>query len=328
MYINEIMPISIVKKGINDMKKFLSVLIAISMLFAMCIPAFAGDNVDALSDEQQKEIAELALEAIESGNDVETIAGRTQIRSAVVAGIKDFTALQEAYDSDPDSIKPIVAAAVAAVQADSEFSQNAADMLAADITLGLKKVLAPKEETPSEPSTDPEETEELSSNIDSIVSLLDALPNYDLIEQVVVALLGNGVINKTDAKYIADELSKSGKISGAEKASLLSAIESDDASKSVLDNIFEGYTPADLAQLFRGFGDAIGTITSALAGLLRTDDNGGSGDNNGNNGNSNTPSNPSNIPATGDYAIPAVTAVALLAGAAFVLTRKKTSDDE
>ena len=308
------------------MKKFVSVLIAISMLFAMCIPAFAGDSVDALSDEQQKEIAVLALEAIESGKDPSTIQGRTDIRTAVLSGIEDFTDLKAAYESDPDSIKPIVAAAIAAVQADTEISQSAADMLASEITLGIKKAVVPAEEPTTDSNTEPEDSEELNSNIDSIVSLLGALPNYDLIEQVVTALLGNGVINKTDAKYIADELSKSGKISGAEKESLLKAIESDEAGKSVLDNVFEGYTPADLAQLFRGFGDAIATITSALAGLLRSDDNGGS--NNSNSGNSNTPSNPSNIPATGDYTIPAVTAVALLAGAAFVLTRKKTTDDE
>ena len=308
------------------MKKVVSVLVAISMLFAMCIPAFAGDNVDALTDEQQKEIATLALEAVEAGKDPTTIQGRTEIRTAVLAGIEDLSALKTAYENDPDSIKPIVAAAIAAVQADTGISQSAADMLASEITSGLKKALAPAEEPTTEPQTEPEDKEELNSNIDSIVSLLGALPNYDLIEQVVTALLGNGVINKTDAKYIADELLKSGKISGAEKASLLEAIESDDANKSVLDNVFEGYTPADLAQLFRGFGDAIATITSALASLLRTDDNGGS--DNSNSGKSNTPSNPTDIPATGDYTIPAVTAVALLAGAAFVLTRKKSSDEE
>lgn len=308
------------------MKKFLSVLIAISLLFTMCIPAFAGENVDALTDAQQKEIAALALEAVESGNDVDTIGGRGNIRSYVISNLSSLDTFKEAYENDPDSIKPIVAAAVAAVQADSSFSQDAANMLTAEITSGIKKAVAPAEET-TEPETEPENKEEINSNADSIISLLGALPNYDLKEQVLVALLGNGVINKTTAVHIADELLRNGSISADERNSLIAAVNSDDASKSALDKIFEGYTPADLAQLFRGFGDAIGTITSALANLLRTDANGGSdGNNSGNSGN--TPSNPTNIPATGDYAIPAVTAVALLAGAAFVLTRKKTSDDE
>ena len=102
----------------------------------------------------------------------------------------------------------------------------------------------------------------------------------------------------------------------------MKAITSDEASTGVLDEIFKGYTPSDLAQLFRGFGDAISTITSALAGLLKGNSNGGNG---GNNNGGNT-SNPTDIPATGDYAIPAVAAVALVAGVALVLTRKKHDD--
>ena len=94
-----------------------------------------------------------------------------------------------------------------------------------------------------------------------------------------------------------------------------------------IEKFFEGYTPADLSALFRGFGDAIATMTSALANLLRSgggDDNNGGNGNGGNGNGGNT--TPADIPPTGDYAIPAVAAVALLAGAAFVLTRKKTEE--
>ena len=54
------------------MKKVMSVLVVLSLLFTVCIPAFAGANVDALTGAQQKEIAGLVLAAVEKGNDPET----------------------------------------------------------------------------------------------------------------------------------------------------------------------------------------------------------------------------------------------------------------
>ncbi len=303
------------------MKKVMSVLVVLSLLFTVCVPAFAGANVDALTDAQQKEIAGLVLAAVEKGNDPETIGGRNLIKSSVIAGITDYSAYKTAYESNAESIKAIVSAAVTAVKDDTGFSQSAAASLTTLLTGGIIDVINPTETTggTTTPSTpDPELSEELQKYVDVLSKL-----NAKQIESVLVSLIGNKVITVDDGKAIVNALYKNKTINAEEKETILKAITSDEASTGVLDEIFKGYTPSDLAQLFRGFGDAISTITSALAGLLKGNSGGGNGGNGSGSGNT---SNPTDIPATGDYAIPAVAAVALAAGVALVLTRKKHDD--
>lgn len=304
------------------MKKVMSVLVVLSLLFTVCVPAFAGANVDALTDAQQKEIAGLVLAAVEKGNDPETIGGRNSIKSSVIAGITDYSAYKTAYESDAGSIKAIVSAAVTAVKDDAGFSKSAAASLTTLLTGGIIDVINPTETTTggtTTPSTpDPELREDLQKYVDVLSKL-----NAKQIESVLVSLIGNKVITVDDGKAIVNALYKNKTINAEEKETILKAITSDEASTGVLDEIFKGYTPSDLAQLFRGFGDAISTITSALAGLLK----GNSGGNGGNGSGSGSTSNPTDIPATGDYAIPAVAAVALVAGVALVLTRKKHDDE-
>lgn len=304
------------------MKKVMSVLVVLSLLFTVCVPAFAGANVDALADAQQKEIAGLVLAAVEKGNDPETIGGRNLIKSSVIAGITDYSAYKTAYESNAESIKAIVSAAVTAVKDDTGFSQSAAASLTTLLTGGIIDVINPTETTggTTTPSTpDPELSEDLQKYVDVLSKL-----NAKQIESVLVSLIGNKVITVDDGKAIVNALYKNKTINAEEKETILKAITSDEASTGVLDEIFKGYTPSDLAQLFRGFGDAISTITSALAGLLKGNSGGGNG---GNGSGSGSTSNPTDIPATGDYAIPAVAAVALAAGVALVLTRKKHDDD-
>ena len=304
------------------MKKVMSVLVVLSLLFTVCIPAFAGANVDALTDAQQKEIAGLVLAAVEKGNDPETIGGRNLIKSSVIAGITDYSAYKTAYESNAESIKAIVSAAVTAVKDDTGFSQSAAASLTTLLTGGIIDVINPTETTggTTTPSTpDPELSEDLQKYVDVLSKL-----NAKQIESVLVSLIGNKVITVDDGKAIVNALYKNKTINAEEKETILKAITSDEASTGVLDEIFKGYTPSDLAQLFRGFGDAISTITSALAGLLKGNSGGGNG---GNGSGSGSTSNPTDIPATGDYAIPAVAAVALAAGVALVLTRKKHDDE-
>lgn len=304
------------------MKKVMSVLVVLSLLFTVCVPAFAGANVDALTDAQQKEIAGLVLAAVEKGNDPETIGGRNLIKSSVIAGITDYSAYKTAYESNAESIKAIVSAAVTAVKDDTGFSQSAAASLTTLLTGGIIDVINPTETTggTTTPSTpDPELSEELQKYVDVLSKL-----NAKQIESVLVSLIGNKVITVDDGKAIVNALYKNKTINAEEKETILKAITSDEASTGVLDEIFKGYTPSDLAQLFRGFGDAISTITSALAGLLKGNSGGGNG---GNGSGSGSTSNPTDIPATGDYAIPAVAAVALAAGVALVLTRKKHDDE-
>lgn len=304
------------------MKKVMSVLVVLSLLFTVCVPAFAGANVDALTDAQQKEIAGLVLAAVEKGNDPETIGGRNLIKSSVIAGITDYSAYKTAYESNAESIKAIVSAAVTAVKDDTGFSQSAAASLTTLLTGGIIDVINPTETTggtTTSSTPDPELSEDLQKYVDVLSKL-----NAKQIESVLVSLIGNKVITVDDGKAIVNALYKNKTINAEEKETILKAITSDEASTGVLDEIFKGYTPSDLAQLFRGFGDAISTITSALAGLLKGNSGGGNGGNGSGSGNT---SNPTDIPATGDYAIPAVAAVALAAGVALVLTRKKHDDE-
>lgn len=304
------------------MKKVMSVLVVLSLLFTVCVPAFAGANVDALTDAQQKEIAGLVLAAVEKGNDPETLGNRNIIKDNVIAGITDYSEYKAAYDNDASSIRTLVSAAVTAVKEDVGFSNSAAAMLTTSITGAIIDKINPTETTTggtTTPSTpDPELREDLQKYVDVLSKL-----NAKQIESVLVSLIGNKVITVDDGKAIVNALYKNKTINAEEKETILKAITSDEASTGVLDEIFKGYTPSDLAQLFRGFGDAISTITSALAGLLKGN-SGGNGDNGSGSGST---SNPTDIPATGDYAIPAVAAVALAAGVALVLTRKKHDDE-
>lgn len=314
------------------MKKVLSILVVFSMLFAVAIPAFAGENVDALTDAQQKEIATLVIESIEKGNDVETAMGRSSIKSDVISGISDFSPYKTSYRANPDSIKVTVSMAVTAVKDDISFSDSAAGMLTSLIARAIADQVAPKEPV-TLPSAGDDEDVVIEGNTQYIVDLLSNL-NYDNIKQVLVSLVGNEVITTDEAELIISALYQNGTITLEQKGLLIEAINSDEAQTNIADGIFEGYTPTDLAQLFRGFGSAINTITTGLADLLRSvgggSNNGGNDTpNNGNgpdNGNGTTPSNPTDIPATGDYAIASVAGVALVAGLALVLTRKK--DDE
>ena len=317
------------------MKKVLSVLIAISLSFAMVIPAFAGEKVDALTDAQQKEIATLVLDSINKGNDVETAMGRSSIKQDVIAGISDFSPYKIAYRANPDSIKFTVSLAITAVKEDVAFSDSAAGMLTTLISKAIADEVVPAE-TVTRPSgedngneEDPDTNVDVGTDTQYIVDLLSNL-SYEKIRSVLVSLVGNGAITVDEAELIIKALYANGSITHEERNLLLEAIKSDEAQTNVVDNIFEGYTPTDLAQLFRGFGDAINYITSGLADLLRSagSSNGGSEtpdspDDGSNGGDTTTPSNPTDIPPTGDYAIVSVAGVALAAGLVLVLTRKK-----
>lgn len=306
------------------MKKVMSVLIVLSLLFTVCVPAFAGANVDALTDAQQKQVADLVLASVEKGNDPETIMGRTVIKNNVLAGITDYSEYKAAYDSDASSIRALVSEAVTAVKSDAGFSESAAAALTTLITGAIIDKIDPPETTTGGTTTPSTPSEDLSDELQKYVDVLSKL-NAKQIESVLVSLIGNKVITLDDGKAIVNELYKNKTITAEERDTIMAAISSDEATTGVLDEIFKGYTPADLAQLFRGFGDAISTITSALANLFKGSGDSGNGGNSGSNSNT---SNPTDIPATGDYAIPAVTAVALAAGVALILTRKKNGKDE
>lgn len=302
------------------MKKMLAVLLVVSLLFAVAIPVFAGANVDAITDAKQSEIAKLVLSSIDKGNDPETIKGRESISIAVVNGIVDFSPYKTDYEADPSSISVIVSSAVNAVKSDKGFSDITATKLTTLLTSAIvSKVIPETSTTPTETTT---EAQTASGNLEYIVKLLADL-TYDQKQATLVSFVGNKVITVDEAKAVINSLYKDKKITSEEKDKLYAAIVSEEASTGVVDKFFEGYTPTDLAQLFRGFGDSIGTMTSKLAELFRSS-GGSSGD--GTTGDNNNTSNPTDIPATGDYAIVSVAGIAVVAGLALVLTKKKKDD--
>lgn len=311
------------------MKKMLSVLVAITLLFTICIPAFAGANVDALGDAQQKEIATLVLSAINLGNKLDTTMERSAIVNTVVNGISDFAPYKAAYDSVDNStaINTIVTVAVNAVKADVTdesvgFTSTNAAILITAITNAITSKVAPETTTqPTTPSTEPESG---SQTVIYIVDLLAKL-SYEQISDTLISLVGNKALTVADATIVINALYARGTITLEQRDALLKAIVSDEASTNVVDKFFQDYTPTDLSQLFRGFGDSIGKMTSALADLFRSA-SGGSGSGSTTTKPSGSGSSASDIPATGDYAIPAVAAIAVAAGLALVLTKKKKDD--
>ena len=309
------------------MKKILSILVAVSLLMAIAIPAFAGEKVDALTDAQQKEIATLILESIEKGNDVETALGRSDIKKDVISGIGDFTPYSTSYKANPDSIKLTVSLAVTAVKEDVAFSNSAAGMLTTLISKAIADEVDPPETVTAKPDDgkEPDENVEPTREIEYYANVLANL-NYSQKESVLVSLVGNGVLTVEKAELVIKTLYKNGSVTLDERDKLITAVNSEEANTNVVENIFQGYTPTDLAQLFRGFGDAISYITNGLADLLRGSNPVNPDNNQNNTDNNSTPSNPTDIPPTGDYAVASVAAIAAMAGLALVLTRKKKDD--
>lgn len=92
------------------MKKFSSILVALVMLFALCIPAFAGASVDALEDGSlAKEVALLVVEAKESGinpaTDPDAIASYVATHVADSTAYLDDAVREAAVESGMDAIR-------------------------------------------------------------------------------------------------------------------------------------------------------------------------------------------------------------------------------
>lgn len=96
------------------MKKFSSILVALVMLFALCIPAFAGANVDALAEGPAKEIATVLITAktVEQ-MDLANMPAE-EVGAYVAAHVKDINAYADATTRDA-----AVDAAFKALQADN-----------------------------------------------------------------------------------------------------------------------------------------------------------------------------------------------------------------
>ena len=101
------------------MKKIFSVAVALMMLFALCIPAFAGTAVDALTDEDAKTFAQAV---IENGGD---LTNEETMAQAVKAGVKAVPVENLAEADRREEIASLTAAALAADFSLTEEQQTA-----------------------------------------------------------------------------------------------------------------------------------------------------------------------------------------------------------
>ncbi|MCI5739405.1 MAG: hypothetical protein MR290_06470 [Ruminococcus sp.] len=118
------------------MKKIFSVAVALMMLFALCIPAFAGTAVDALTDKDAKAFAQAV---IENGGDLTNEETMTQ---AVKAGVK---AVPVENLAEADRRAEIASLAAAALAADFSLTEDQQTALEAKAVALMEKAYAEKD---------------------------------------------------------------------------------------------------------------------------------------------------------------------------------------
>ena len=118
------------------MKKIFSVAVALMMLFALCIPAFAGTAVDALTDKDAKAFAQAV---IENGGDLTNEETMTQ---AVKAGVK---AIPVENLAEADRREEIASLAAAALAADFSLNEDQQTALEAKTVALMEKAYAEKD---------------------------------------------------------------------------------------------------------------------------------------------------------------------------------------
>lgn len=118
------------------MKKIFSVAVALMMLFALCIPAFAGTVVDALTDKDAKTFAQAV---IENGGDLTNEETMTQ---AVKAGVK---AVEVENLAEADRREEIASLAAAALAADFSLTEDQQTALEAKTVALMEKAYAEKD---------------------------------------------------------------------------------------------------------------------------------------------------------------------------------------
>lgn len=118
------------------MKKIFSVAVALMMLFALCIPAFAGTAVDALTDKDAKAFAQAV---IENGGD---LTNEETMAQAVKAGVK---AVPVENLAEADRRAEIASLAAAALAADFLLNENQKTALEAKTVALMEKAYAEKD---------------------------------------------------------------------------------------------------------------------------------------------------------------------------------------
>ena len=118
------------------MKKIFSVAVALMMLFALCIPAFAGTAVDALTDKDAKAFAQAV---IENGGD---LTNEETMAQAVKAGVK---AVPVENLAEADRRAEIASLAAAALAADFSLDETQRTALEAKTVALMEKAYAEKD---------------------------------------------------------------------------------------------------------------------------------------------------------------------------------------
>ena len=118
------------------MKKIFSVAVALMMLFALCIPAFAGTAVDALTDKDAKAFAQAV---IENGGD---LTNEETMAQAVKAGVK---AVPVENLAEADRRAEIASLAAAALAADFSLNETQQTALEAKAVALMEKAYAEKD---------------------------------------------------------------------------------------------------------------------------------------------------------------------------------------
>lgn len=118
------------------MKKIFSVAVALMMLFSLCIPAFAGTAVDALTDKDAKAFAQAV---IENGGD---LTNEETMAQAVKAGVK---AVPVENLAEADRRAEIASLAAAALAADFSLNETQQTALEAKTVALMEKAYAEKD---------------------------------------------------------------------------------------------------------------------------------------------------------------------------------------
>lgn len=120
------------------MKKFFAAAVALVMLFALCVPAFAGTAIDALTDPNAKELASAIAQYLDA-NPVESFVDQTLREQMIASAIPNITAKN--FDTEEKRVAA-VDAAIAALQADypdRQLTEENAQAFKAELLPKLEK---------------------------------------------------------------------------------------------------------------------------------------------------------------------------------------------
>lgn len=174
------------------MKKIFSVVVALMMLFALCVPAFAGTAVDALTDADAKAFAEAV---IASGNNLKDAEAMPQ---AVQAGVSALSVEKLATAERRAEIASLAAQALAA---DYALTEDETAALEAQAVAAMAKAYDEKDLGIStfDPSDVVDNIADGFSDND-LAGLFDTLRSTitDLSDRLSGALTNNSGSNNTD----------------------------------------------------------------------------------------------------------------------------------